>query len=156
MRSQRLLVSLVLSAFTLISCGGDAAVVPTVSPVGRYDLVGCTWGGDIVAAHMKPGCGTGGSNRYDWKSGFVIVNADRTVSRTLVVTESAPFDPMQWSVTDTGVVVGRWTLDGRVLRAAWTGFPSAATTDFTRVGTDLIRENSVWNEWIYFWYRRTR
>ena len=104
---------------------------------------------------MKSGCGTGGSNRYDWNSGVVIVNPDGTVRRTLVVTESAPLAPTPWSVTDTSVVAGSWTLDGRVVRAAWSGLPYAASTDFTRVGTDLIRENSVWNEWIYFWYRRT-
>ena len=105
---------------------------------------------------MEPYCGTGGSNHYTWNSGFVLVNADRTVTRSLVVTETAPLSPMPWSVTDTSVVVGSWTLDGRVVRATWSGFSYAATTIFTRVDPDLIRENSVWNEWIYFWYRRKR
>jgi len=146
---------MVLSAFTL-ACG-DSAVAPWASsPVGRYELVGCTWGGDTDPAHMAPGCGTGGTARHDWTSGVLLVNADGTMSRTMVEKLTDMFSPIPMSWTDTSVVTGSWTNNGRVLHASWSGFSYDASTDYTRVGTDLLRDNSIWNETLYFWYRRAR
>jgi hypothetical protein len=150
------LATAVVLGLAMLSGCSDSPVDPlAVSPVGRYELVGCTYGADTVAAHMEPTCGSGGSNNYHWDSGYVLLNADRTVTRNLVVTNTAYGNTVLYSKTDTSVVVGHWTQNGRELTAAWTGLPYAATSTFTRVNRALIRANDIWNDSILFWFRRT-
>ena len=149
-----LLTAVVLTLAALVGCS-DSPVDPlTASPVGRYELVGCTYGADTVAAHMESACGTGGSNHFDVSSGYVLLNVDSTVTRNLVVTNTAYGNTVLWSKTDTSVVVGHWTQDGRVVTAAWSDLPYAATSSFTRADRDLIRTNDIWSTDYYFWFRR--
>jgi hypothetical protein len=135
-------------------CSGSPEEPWATSPVGRYELVGCTWSGDTIASHIAAGCGTGGTARHDWTSGSVIISEDSTVTRTLVEVLTPMYAPeYRWS--DTSAVAGRWTVAGREVTATWSNLDYAASTTFTRVEPDLMRDNSVWNSRLYFWYRRT-
>lgn len=148
------LASIVFATLALAACSDSPGSPLSVSPVGRYELIGCTYGGDTNPANMSPSCGTGGSNHYDWSSGSVVVDRNGVVTRTLVVTNTAIGAPQPYSVTTTRVDVGTWTLESEVLLATWSG-SSTGMTYFARADRNLIRDNSVWNEAIYFWYRRT-
>ena len=137
----------------LVAChdSGSPFGIQPISPVGRYQLVGCTYS-DTDAAQIKPDCSYGGSGavtHYD--SGSLLLNDDNTMTRTLVVSWSALY-PMPTSVTDTQVVVGRWAQDGSRVTAMWTSLPYAASTIYTRVDGDVLREGDAYP---YFWYRRT-
>lgn len=154
--SVRLLMATVCGVGMIAGCSDSAFGPTSVNPVGRYELVGCTYGADTVAAHIESECGTGGSNHFEVNSETVEINADGTVTRTLVVTNTANGAPTPYSSTTVSHVAGTWKLDGRVLEATWNGLGYAATTEYTRADANLIRENDTWNEYIYFWFRRTR
>jgi len=139
----------------LVGCG-DSSVGPFASsPVGRYELVGCTYGGDTTAGNFESVCSTGGSNHYNWSSGSVELNDDGTATRTLVVSNTHIGSPMPGPFIDTSTFVGSWTAASRDVNTTWVGLPYVATTVFTRVEGDMLRDNSVWNDSIYFWYRRS-
>jgi hypothetical protein len=143
-----------VATFLFAACSNSPGEPLAVSPVGSYVLIGCSYGADTSASSIESGCGTGGSNHYEWPSGSVLVDADGTVTRSLVVINQAWGVTLLWSSTDTAVVTGTWTLSSDTLTAKWNA-PSTGSMTFTRSGSDLIRENGEWNEWIYFWYRRT-
>lgn len=147
------LASLAFVAFVLIACGDSSSGPLLGNPVGRYELVGCSYG-DTSPASIENGCGTGGTNHHEWSSGSVVLDENGTISRTLVVTNEAWGDSLMWSSTDTVVSTGTWTLQSGAITAMWSA-PSTGSMVFTPSGSDLIRENSEWNEWLYFWYRRT-
>ena len=156
-RNLGLAAAVVLGIAAFAGCH-DSPVDPfAASPAGRYELIGCnsTYDPDTTAVHA---CGDGGSINTTLKSRYVLLNADGTASRnsiTTVTTWMWTSPPVSYAVTDTEVLLGQWTAQGREVTAVWTNLPYAASTVFTRVEPDLIREGESVTDIYHVWYRRT-
>ena len=156
-RNLGLAASVVLAIAAFAGCH-DSPVDPfAASPVGRYGLIGCNsaYETDTSLVHA---CGDGGSVNRTVLSGYVLLNADGTASRnsiTTVTTWMWTSPPVSYAVTDTEVLLGQWTAQGREVTAVWTNLPYAASTVFTRADPELIREGDSVTGIYHFWYRRT-
>jgi len=144
-----------LSFFSACHDSGSLSGPRPFSPVGRYELIGCTYS-DTLAAHIEADCVAGLEGVTQWDSGTLLLDDDGTVTRTFVTTFSTPYEPIPRSITDTAVVQGRWTRDGREITAVWTNLSYAASTTYTRVDWDVLRAGGNDFSHTYFWYRRKR
>lgn len=121
-----------------------------VSPVGTYALFGCSG----VSADTRPSapqsCGTGGSGRHTWPNGRFELRVDGSAFRVLEHDFSA-FSVPQPPTVDS--LQGTWTRSADTVTVVWQG---RSPSTVVRIGRDTLRDNTVFNDQLFFWFVRPR
>ncbi len=164
----RLCAALLVGVWLLSACGADSAgttitpptvdsappigVVDSSPPVGVYDLAGCGSVGPTNAP--ADSCQTGGSVRHIWLSGRFEILAGGIARRVLTseiiegFTDAPP-------LVSTDSAVGFWTRAGDTVVVAWADSSAVhvhQSTRLTWVRPDTLRDDSIWNQYIVFWF----
>lgn len=122
------------------------------SPVGRYELVGCTYGSNSSSI-PRTVCQYGGSAVRRWDSASVVLNIDGSAFRRIRQTLSEPQAPPPNSWVSISTQVGVSSQEPGKVTVVWKDYGRPTTLE--RVEETMFRDNSLRNEYLYFWFQRS-